>query len=172
MSYCDVCGSPIKGEPLLVEIDEAVLALCSDCARRYVSSKEVRFSKAEGSTTRIKRRDTRRGTTFRVNRSVDRYEIVEDYAELVKSARENLGMSREVLAKTLGIKESIIKKIEEGQLIPDIDLARRLEKILNVRLLTESENENTEVRRNTSKELTLGDVVVLRRRDSRSSGQE
>ncbi len=71
-------------------------------------------------------------------------------------------MSRDVLAKVIGVKESILRRIEDGQLIPDIELARKLEKALGISLLRESEDVGTETQRPVSKSLTLGDVVTLR----------
>ncbi|WP_367834494.1 multiprotein-bridging factor 1 family protein [Vulcanisaeta sp. JCM 16159] len=81
---------------------------------------------------------------------------------MIREARESLGMSRDVLAKVIGIKESILRRIEDGQLIPDIELARKLEKALGISLLRESEDVGTETQRPVSKSLTLGDVVTLR----------
>ena len=170
---CDVCGEPIEGEPVIVEIDGAVLTLCQRCARKYTGVKGVRVIRGPSQiqstqpSMTVTRYESRRGVTYRINRprvNVDRYEVVENYAELIREARESLGMSRDVLAKVIGVKESILRRIEDGQLIPDIELARKLEKVLGISLLRESEETGVEAQKPVNKSLTLGDVVTLRER--------
>ncbi|MGC9152584.1 MAG: multiprotein bridging factor aMBF1 [Vulcanisaeta sp.] len=175
---CDVCGSVIDGEPVIVEIDGAVLTLCQKCARKYVGVKGVKVIRgpspiqAAQQPMTVVKYESRRGTTYRVNKprvNVDRYEVVENYAELIKEARESLGMSRDVLAKVIGVKESVLKRIEDGQLIPDIELARKLEKTLGISLLREVEETQVNVGKPVNRSLTLGDVVVLRDRKEKQS---
>ncbi|MCG2863252.1 MAG: multiprotein bridging factor aMBF1 [Vulcanisaeta sp.] len=171
---CDVCGAPIEGEPVIVEIDGAVLALCHRCARKYVGTRGVKVIKGlsqevishQGITA--VRHESKRGVTYRVSKprvNIDRYEVVENYAELIKEARESLGMSRDVLAKVVGVKESVLKRIEDGQLIPDIELARKLERVLGINLLKEAEDTGVELNKPVNKYLTLGDVVTIREKD-------
>ncbi|ADY01123.1 XRE family transcriptional regulator [Vulcanisaeta moutnovskia 768-28] len=171
---CDVCGAPIEGEPVIVEIDGAVLTLCQRCARKYVGVKGVKVIKglSQVQVTQqpmtIVRHESRRGVTYRINKpriNADKYEVIDNYAELIREARESLGMSRDVLAKVIGVKESILKRIEDGQLIPDIELARKLEKVLGISLLKEAEDVGMETQKPVSKSLTLGDVVTLREKN-------
>ncbi len=65
---CDVCGAPIEGEPVIVEIDGAVLTLCQKCARKYTSVKGVKVIRGGPSqvqTTQqsmvVAKRESRRG---------------------------------------------------------------------------------------------------------------
>lgn len=173
---CDVCGAPIDGEPVIVEIDGAVLTLCQRCARKYVGTKGVKVIRGPSQVSTgsqgitAVRYETRRGTTYRVSKpriNVDKYEVVENYAELIREARESLGMSRDVLARVLGVKDSILKRIEDGQLIPDIELARKLEKVLGISLLRETENVGTMTEKPVNKSLTLGDVVMIREKNKK-----
>jgi len=57
--------------------------------------------------------------------------------------------------------------LKDGKLIPDLNLARRIEKVLGVRLLVESEETETELGESGGGELTLGDVVEVRRSKDR-----
>ncbi|ADN49441.1 multiprotein bridging factor aMBF1 [Vulcanisaeta distributa] len=170
---CDVCGALIEGEPVIVEIDGAVLTLCQRCARKYTNVKGVKVIRgpsqvqATQQPVSVIKYESRRGVTYRVSKprvNVDKYEVVENYAELIREARESLGMSRDVLAKVIGVKESILRRIEDGQLIPDVELARKLEKALGISLLREAEDVGYETQKPVSKSLTLGDVVTLRER--------
>ncbi|NPA23269.1 MAG: TIGR00270 family protein [Crenarchaeota archaeon] len=189
MYYCDICGSPIKGEPIIVEIEGAVLVLCEQCSRRYATSRKRPLSSVQNvSNTRhlqisqtppsvnLRVREGPRTTTFRlVNRNVqskigvrpERFEVVENYAELVRKARQSIGITREELARLVGVKESIIRRIEEGQLMPDVELARRLEKVLRIKLLVPAEETGEVIGRRGggAGELTLGDIIEIRRRE-------
>ncbi len=80
---------------------------------------------------------------------------------LIKTARESMGMSRDALARTVGVKESVLRRIESGQLIPDEQLARKLERVLGVKLLVPAEHVETPSKP-SKYELTLGDVVEIR----------
>ncbi len=68
---CDVCGAPIEGEPVIVEIDGAVLTLCQKCARKYTSVKGVKVIRgpSQVQTTQqsmvVAKRESRRGVTYR-----------------------------------------------------------------------------------------------------------
>ena len=86
---------------------------------------------------------------------------MEDYADRVRRARQQLGWSQAVLARKIGEKENTVKRIESGRLMPTIDLARRLEKVLKIKLLEPVvEEEFSSERANTY--LTLGDIVRIR----------
>ncbi len=107
-----------------------------------------------------------RRSTGSVDRLAERYEVVPDYAERVRRARERLGMSQEELAIRVKERVNVIKRIEAGTLVPTVDLARRLEKVLGIKLLEPVVEEDFGVggggRRRRDFELTLGDIVEIR----------
>ncbi len=98
--------------------------------------------------------------------AVERYEVVEDYAERVRRARERLGLTQKELAQRVRVSENVIKRIEAGTLVPTIDLAQRLERVLGVKLLEPVVEEEvaTGSRRGSRDEfyLTLGDIAEIR----------
>ncbi|MGC8571113.1 MAG: multiprotein bridging factor aMBF1 [Caldivirga sp.] len=174
---CDICGREINGEPIVVEIDGAVLTLCQRCASRYANVKGVRVVSGviqqtpSGQATIKPRqryitpvRQVKRRSEVNVNQA-ERLEVIDNYGEVIKDARSRLGMSRDVLASMLGIKESTLRNIEDGKLIPDINLARRMEKVLGVKLLVEREEAEMEFGESGGGEVTLGDIVEIRRKD-------
>jgi putative transcription factor len=88
---------------------------------------------------------------------------VDNFGEVVKKARENLGLSREALAAALGVKETVLRRIEAGQLQPDYALAKKLEKTLGVRLLVEVAEEGAAKSGDRlERGLTLGEVAEIR----------
>ncbi|HIC99240.1 MAG TPA: TIGR00270 family protein [Pyrodictiaceae archaeon] len=107
-------------------------------------------------TTQIRKRSSRLGV-------YEKFEVVPDYAERVKRARERLGWTQRMLAQKAKVSENVIKRIEAGTLTPSIDLAKRLEKILGIKLLEpvveEEEGYSGEKGRFY---LTLGDIAEIK----------
>lgn len=91
------------------------------------------------------------------------YEVVSDYAERVRRARERLGWSQKMLAERVRESENVIRRIELGKLKPTIDLARRLERVLGIKLLEPVvEEPETSDRERGGFHLTLGDIAEIR----------
>jgi putative transcription factor len=80
---------------------------------------------------------------------------------MIKKAREAGGLSRKELAKILGEKESMIKRIEEERALPYEKLREKIEKILGIKLLQKYEEE-VKRRSKEEKKLTIGDVVEIK----------
>lgn len=157
--YCEMCGAPIAGRPYYAIVDGVEMILCASCYLKLSRSgraKLVRRPQSESlqkAIERIRRVERRR---------VEEYEVVEDYAERIRRAREAKGWTTAALAQRLRISESLLRKIEQGKMKPSIDLARRIESILKIKILEPAEYEEEEVE---SEEFypTLGDIVVVRR---------
>jgi len=93
----------------------------------------------------------------------ERFEVVPDFAERVRSARERLGWTQRMLAQKARVSENVIRRIEAGTLTPSIDLARRLEKILGIKLLEPVVEEGEDYGSEKSEfYLTLGDVAEIK----------
>lgn len=94
---------------------------------------------------------------------LDTVELVENYGRLIKEARESLGLTQEHLAKKLGIKLSYFRKIEGGLIPPSNDLARKIERILNIKLLYKVEEISEEDmlldEEGVEEGFTLGDLL-------------
>jgi putative transcription factor len=156
--YCEICGMPIIGRPYYAEVDGVEMVLCASCYMKLVRS---------GRAKPIRRRQQPRKASpprARSASSITEYEIVEDYDEKIKSARQAKGLTTKELALKLKISESLLRKIEQGKLKPSIDLARRIERLLGVKLVVPTEEpEAMEGSRGEGEYPTLGDVVVIRR---------
>ncbi len=185
--YCEMCGAPIEGRSYTIIVEGTEMIVCERCYRRYMS-RAARTRVDEPLRLRItpRREEPRREPPRRVEPppaarkptprprprkrgggglgGVEKFEVVEDYAERVRRARERLGLSQKELALKVRVGEKVIKRIEAGTLVPPIDLARRLERVLGVKLLEPVVDElEEEIEGDRDKfYLTLGDIAELR----------
>lgn len=155
--YCEICGRPIEGEPIAIELDGAVLYVCRSCAAKY-------GGKTLSKTPQPQQQKKPAKPIPQPQRSrLPELELVDDFGDVIRRARENLGLSRETLAAMLGIKETVLRRIEAGQLQPDLALARKIEKALGIRILVESREEAaSSSSAKLEKGLTLGEVAEIR----------
>lgn len=88
---------------------------------------------------------------------------VEDFAQLIRTARERSGMSQLEVARRINERASVIAKLETGKMMPTIELARKLERLFKLTLLEEAEIPDVPLK-SSDQATTLGDVVEIRRR--------
>ncbi len=150
---CEICGKKVPGKPIRVKIDGSVMQTCKECSK---------FGKVQKEPPR----PARPRTPLRSPRMREpSYEVSEDYNTLIRTAREKKGWSREELAQKINEKASVINRIETGKMIPDIKLARKLERILNITILDRIKDEQLEDTASSSRGgTTIGDIAHIKRR--------
>ncbi|MEM1541758.1 MAG: multiprotein bridging factor aMBF1 [Ignisphaera sp.] len=177
-----MCGNPIdRGTEKRVAIDNVLLTVCSSCytklsprASKQVvtrtdpvvdkSSKQVIQRPLVSNTTTISSPAKAKESKPKAGRKPvlsEQWELVEDYSEKIKKARESFGWDTRTLALKVKVSENIIKRIESGKLRPTLDLARKLEEVLNIKLLVpavEDDLSNEKI----DKYVTLGEIVDIR----------
>ena len=116
---CEICGKKIIGEPTKTKIESSIMLTCNECAK---------FGKIQREPPR-KHRPVKRVQKFREPSE----EIVENYNKIIRDAREKNEWSREELAEKLYEKASVVNRIESGKMVPDIKLAKKLERTLNIK---------------------------------------
>ena len=89
-------------------------------------------------------------------------EIVEDYADRIRAAREEKEWSTLDLAQEVKEREVLIKKIEKGDLIPEDDVRRKLERALGIRLIDSAEDAASTGGPGRMT-MTIGDVIAFRK---------
>lgn len=169
---CEICGKPILTKPLRVKIDGAVFeCVCSECSKlgkvqKPPATSRVRKS-SKPSNGQGKQNNSRGGMSQRVytRNSEPMDDIVEDYGLIVKQAREAKGFSREELGQKIYEKVSVINRIESGKMEPDLKLAKKLEKTLNITLIEKySEIDLDAFKSSASGANTLGSIVKIKRK--------
>ena len=90
--------------------------------------------------------------------------IVLDYADKIKKAREALNLKQEDVSKKLAEKQSVIHKIETGHLKPSLSLARKFERLFNIGLIENIEEEPLKKPDFKNTTLTIGDILKLKKK--------
>ncbi len=189
--YCELCGRLIQGRSYKAVVENVLLTLCEQCYRRVQvrkrsSSSEIlmdtrihtpiqqrvdsrSITRTKPSTTTSKLPMTSAGKRKMNNRELRRYlenyDVVENYSEIIKKARERMGWTQAVLAEKLRVQENVVRRIESGRLKPPIELALRIEKLLKVKILEPIVDEYSGFSshgKSSSMDLTLGDIVNIR----------
>ncbi|MEM4311276.1 MAG: multiprotein bridging factor aMBF1 [Nitrososphaerales archaeon] len=131
---CEVCGNVIYGKKFQVNIDGALMNVCSSCSK---------LGKPVTVTTKLPFKAQKIPLVKMDDSFSDLGSLVlrKEYPVIIKRARERLGISQEDLGLKIKEKSSVIKLLETGKLEPDYNLAKKLERFLKVQLYEELEDE-------------------------------
>jgi len=139
-----MCGKEVPiTKPMLVEGSK--LNLCPNCARfgdEYKAANASSTSPGGGAPVpktviedRLQRRERRMQT--RDIYSASSRELIDNYGEAVRSAREAKGLDLEEFSKSIFERKGTIARIEANDLVPDDKLIAKLEKALDICLKEE-----------------------------------
>ncbi|MEM2981603.1 MAG: multiprotein bridging factor aMBF1 [Candidatus Bathyarchaeia archaeon] len=160
---CEVCGSVIHGNPKRIVLEGTRLVVCSEC---YVLGEPDLKPQFEPTVKpKPAKAQTIRFGSSRLPKEFEELDIVEDFSERIRDAREKMGITQKDLAKMVKERLSIIQKLEVGKMVPDMRLARMLEHALKIKLLTPRSEPEVEDVEGAEYELTLGDVIQYRKKD-------
>ena len=112
------------------------MTVCSRCAQ--FGSKEWDPKKPQATPVRRRTRPQARPRRRSEIEVAEAFELVENYGTLIRKTRQRKGVSVEDFAKKLSEKESVIKKLEKEQLNPSMDLIRKVQRELGIKLIEES----------------------------------
>ena len=165
---CEMCGETIRGAAKLVRVEGAELQVCTKCEKFGTEVQQVRrtdIARPNVAAPRPGRTTTAAVPPDRRKRDLFDYmegEIVEDYAIRIRKARMEKGLSTKDLAMQIKEREHLLKKIENNELMPEEDIRKKLEKVLEIRLI---DARITEEEKKVQSKLTptLGDLTVIRK---------
>jgi len=173
--YCDICGTSIeKGKERYINLEGTTLTVCSSCFTRldtrnrkkqetqqsFVKPKAVGYLQ-QTSQSKQQLKSGKETVHFSKPTTAQNMELVEDYAERIRKAREKLGWSQAILAERIKVSENIVKRIESGKLRPTLDLAKKIEEVLGIKLLMPSIEEELKQQK-IQRYVTLGEIVNVR----------
>ncbi len=127
MTECEVCGAEIKGAAQYVVIGDSKLRVCKACAHYgtvVVENKNVRA----GPMAHAK-------ANSRLYEQMDHdleVEVEEDYGRKLKEAREKAGLKQTELANRINEKQSLVRKIENEEIVPSDEVMRKITRVLNL----------------------------------------
>lgn len=145
---CEMCGREAELYKAVIEGTE--LSVCEKCGKFGKVIKRVQ----EFNTFSAKKNIMKEPEVVEV--------LVADFPQKIKSAREKLGLTQKDFAKKINEKESILHKIETGHYKPPVEIAKRYEKVLNVKLVEKVTQDSAEqLPKSKSAGLTLGDFIKV-----------
>jgi putative transcription factor len=165
---CEMCGETIRGTAKLVRVEGAELQVCTKCEKFGTEVQQVRRTdlvRPSAAAPRPGRTPTTVVPADRRKRDLFDYmegEIVEDYAARIRKARMDKGLSSKDLAMQIKEREHLIKKIENSELIPEEDVRKKLEKVLEIRLI-DAPVQEAEKKVQSKLTPTLGDLTIIRK---------
>ena len=171
MVQCEMCGTE-TGSPKTVKIEGAELDVCDDCAdfgtevkTEEASTTSTKYSTSSGSSSSSSSGGASGssgggGGGSRRDMFDEMDEVVQDYDDRIRDARESEGLTQEELADQLNEKASLIRKLERGDVLPSDTIQRKLERSLGIELSMGGSSDDNEWSGGSSTGgTTLGDIV-------------
>lgn len=148
---CDMCGTDTFLLRAVIEGSE--LKVCKNCAKYGRVLGKVQIE------TRHKAKKIEKAQEPEIIEIV-----IDEYAKIIKEAREALGLKQEELAQKLAEKESVIHHMESDEFKPPIALARKLEKFLHIKLVENYEDDFNASASEKDGTVTIGDFIKIRKK--------
>ncbi|MFH1399635.1 MAG: multiprotein bridging factor aMBF1 [Candidatus Woesearchaeota archaeon] len=148
---CELCGSEIEA-PISVDVDGALLGVCGKCSRFGKVIKHARVIAPA------------RPVPKKIVPAEPEFVVVADYAKRIRNKREEMGLKQEDFAKLIHQRESLLGKLENGSFEPSIDMCKKLENILSIKLIEEYKEEKMAVADAKDSSMTIGDMIKVKRR--------
>jgi len=164
---CEMCGESIRGIPKLVRVEGAELQVCSRCEKYGTEVQQPRRTDVGRPAARPAPGTAAKVSPASAQRKRDMFDymggdIVEDYGERIRKARMEKGLSQKDLAMQMKEKELLVKKIEKGELIPEEDVRKKLEKVLEIKLV-DTITDEAEKKTQGKITQTLGDLTIIKK---------
>lgn len=172
MVDCDICGK--KGVSFIIEVEGAKMAACQRCAYHGKILHSLEEKKVPAKT------DYSTPRQFRIEE-----ELVDGYGQKIRKARETMKVTEEEIdeygkkvrktrpmtidevARKANVRASWLDKVENEKIPPTIEEARKLEKVLGIKLVEKVEVSATPSAgkgERESKELTLLDMLEMQKK--------
>ena len=157
---CDMCGR--EQAVLKASVEGTVLSVCNSCSK---------YGKVVGKVP-VAAAAMKKAEKMQMPAEEEELEaVVASFGQLVKQKREELGRKREDgfmkledFAKMIGVKESVLHKMETGTLKPSVEEAKRIGKAIGIKLVEKAEAVEEMVPQQKKDQLTLGDMIKIRKK--------
>jgi putative transcription factor len=172
IDVCDICGRETRVAKYRIEGAEVIA--CQNCGR-HGTLIEDNAPKAKATTynssyppsnynkpSSSKPKENPQQNYVKKGEKV----LLENYGQVIASARDKMGITRQELAKSLFIRETLLMRIETEKVRPSDDLIKKLEKALNIILFEESSEGASQQFGNQpaqARSMTLGDFATIKK---------
>lgn len=150
MAFCEICGREANLSKARVETTE--LLVCPPCSS---------FGRIIEDSIKEEIPRTRVYSNFE-----DTVEIIPSgYGKKIKDARTWMGLNQKEFASKLSEKESVIQNIETESLTITLELAKKIERVCNIKLVTSYNDSDVKINKKINfkdKGLTIGDLIKLK----------
>ncbi len=164
---CQICGSLIWGKGQKVILEGARITVCHNCAQHGTKIHKP-ASYTYGKNPVKKKPYSAPKRHIIKSQTIGELEIVSDYAKRVRNARNSLGLNQDQFAQKLNEKPSLIRRIENGKAEPTVKLAKKIQKIYKIQLLTKPDEMGFNIQENKfmkkSSGGSLGDIAFIKKK--------
>lgn len=154
---CELCGK--ESELFRAKIEETELTVCKLCSKYGEVIGSVRVNPSGKS-----RAETARKLEHAKSHKPSQPEefVVENYPSILKNKREQLKLNQEDFAKLITEKVSLVHKLEIGEVEVPIELAKKLEKALHIKLVEMFQDIDVKSQHQKREGFTIGDLLTLK----------
>jgi putative transcription factor len=153
---CDMCGKSVDSR-ISAQIEGVMMSVCQGCTKY---GKVVRATRSLVSNKKYG--NSSRNIKPSYAESVE--EVVSNFATVLKRERTNRKMEQEDFAKLVAEKHSRIQKMEKGEIVPRVETARKIGKILGLKLVGEKEEGDFAIPKSSGEGLTFGDFIKIKKK--------
>jgi putative transcription factor len=151
MSLCEMCGK--KDVSVIALVEGTELKVCNDCSKYGKIIRKVQYQQPPIQKTIKPQHQLKEEEKIEV--------IVEGFGNIIRQAREKLNLNQEDFGKKINEKTSVIHSLESEHHEPSLELAKKLEKLLKVKLVEEQKIEEVNFS-NSKNQITIGDIIKIR----------
>jgi len=160
---CETCGRLVK-DGKRIRLEGGLVFTCNDCAAYGKVVEDVVPHEEPKKVLRPVLQPAAK--PLKTVSELPVYSLVEDFPKRIRVAREKRGMKQEELAKAINEPVSVVHRLESGKWFEPSDaLIRKVESKLRIRIMEKTSLEPGLGGRGSAKDLTLGDVVVVRKKE-------
>lgn len=151
MMLCELCGRESKNLTKVL-VEGTTMEVCEGCTTygKILTEPIKKKTPVTSAPRRYHERDIFEGMeTF----------LVPNWAEKIKNTREKKGLTREQLGAAIGQRTITIAHIENGELHPTDEMARKIERELDIVLLEKITSAGQTTNTTKGVERTIGDLL-------------
>ncbi len=152
---CEICGAEVD-TLYEIEIEGTTMLVCGVCAKgKHLTGKVIKAKEEETENKAV--------VAARLKEK-EETEIIDNYGEVIRKAREKLGLPLKVLAEKISEKESTLERVENQKTLPNNKLVSKLEKELGIKLTRPAEQGARASGTRPSEPLSLWDAAEKKKK--------